>query len=220
MANENSNINKKAYITILKTKHNSKEITFPLQFNVSEYTEEIVNDFKEKILKSNKGKRLQFNYSAKSDFTIELFFDSTDEGTDVRDKLKPLDLLASMNKESHAPAPCMFVWGEFNFRGVVGKISKKYTYFYHNGIPARVRVNLTLKPYETIKENKAKTKKQSSDLTKQRITKSGDNIWLLADREYEDPRCWRDIAKANDIDDPRSVEMGRNLTLPPRREDG
>jgi len=219
MANENTN-DKKAYITILKTKHNAEEITFPLQFNVSEYTEEIINDYKEKISNGKKGKILQFKHSAKSDFTIELFFDSTDEGTDVREKLKPLDLLVAINKEQHAPPPCRFVWGEFNFRGVVSKISKKFTYFYHNGIPARVRVSLTLKSYETLKEKKAKNKKHSSDLTKQRVTKSGDNIWLLADREYEDPRCWRDIAKANDIDDPRYIEMGRALTLPPRIEDG
>jgi nucleoid-associated protein YgaU len=110
--------------------------------------------------------------------------------------------------------------GDFKMIAVVSKLSKKFTYFYHNGTPARARVSLILKPYKTTKQIVAETKKQSSDLTKQRITKSGDNIWLLADREYEDPRCWRDIAKANDIDDPRSVEMGRNLTLAPRREDG
>ena len=211
--------NSKAYIKILKSKYNKEEKKFPLQFNVAEYDVETINNYKAKVLKNTKGKELQFNNSEQSDFTIKLFFDSTDEGTDVRDKLKPLEIIASMDKENHAPAPCIFVWGSFNFRGVVGKISKKFTYFYHNGIPARVHVTLTLKPYETLKEIEAKTKKHSADLTKQRIIKSGDDIWLLADREYDDPRCWRDIAKANDIDDPRHIKMGKALKLPPRKKD-
>ncbi len=210
----------KAYIQILKSKHNKEEKKFPLQFNIAEYNEETVNKYNEKILKNTKGKELQFDSSEVSDLNISLFFDSTDEGTDVRDKLKPLDVIASMDKDNHAPAPCRFVWGDFNFRGVVGKISKKFTYFYHSGIPARVHVSLLLKPYETLKERKAKIKKYSADLTKQRVAKGGDNIWLMADREYDDPRFWRDIAKANNIDDPRSIEMGRKLTLPPRRKDG
>lgn len=216
MNNENDN---KAYIKILKSKYNKEEIVFPLQFNVAEYNEETINNYKEKALKNTKGKELQFNNSSQSDFSISLLFDSTDEGTDVRDKLKPLDIIVSMDKDNHAPAPCMFVWGKFNFRGVVGRLSKKFTYFYHSGIPARVHVDLTLKPYETPKEREAKTKKHSADLTKQRMAKSGDNIWLMADREYDDPRFWRDIAKANNIDDPRYIEMGRKLTLPPRRKD-
>ena len=210
----------KAYIQILKSKYNKEEKKFPLQFNIAEYNEEIINKYNEKILKNTKGKELQFDSSSQSDLTLDLFFDSTDEGTDVREKLKPLDIIASMDKENHAPAPCIFVWGNFNFRGVVGKISKKFTYFYQDGVPARVRVSLILKPYETLKEIVAKTKKSSADLTKQRVAKSGDNIWLMADREYDDPRFWRDIAKANNIDDPRSIEMGRKLTLPPRRKDG
>ncbi len=217
MNNENDN---KAYIKILKSKYNKEEKIFPLQFNVAEYNEGTINNYQEKLLKNSKGKELQFNNSSQNDFSISLFFDSTDEGTDVRDKLKPLDIIASMDKENHAPAPCMFVWGEFNFRGVVGRISKKFTYFYHSGIPARVHVDLTLKPYETLKERESKIKKYSADLTKTRVTKSGDNIWLLADREYEDPRCWRDIAKANDIDDPRNIQMGESLTLPPRKKNG
>ena len=212
--------NNKAYIKILKSKYNKEEKIFPLQFNIAEYNEEMSNNYKEKVLKNTKGKELQFNNLEQGDFTIQLFFDSTDEGTDVRDKLKPLDLIASMDKENHAPAPCIFVWSNFNFRGVVGKISKKFTYFYHNGIPARVHVSLTLKPYETPKEIEAKTKKHSADLTKQRVTKSGDNLWLMADREYDDPRSWREIAKANDIDDPRHIKMGRTLILSPRRKDG
>jgi nucleoid-associated protein YgaU len=38
---------------------------------------------------------------------------------------------------------------------------------------------------------------------------------LLAAREYGQPRYWRLIATENDIDDPRRIEPGRVLVLPP-----
>jgi nucleoid-associated protein YgaU len=37
----------------------------------------------------------------------------------------------------------------------------------------------------------------------------------MAAREYGEPRFWRVIARANDIDDPRRIQPGRVLVLPP-----
>jgi nucleoid-associated protein YgaU len=37
----------------------------------------------------------------------------------------------------------------------------------------------------------------------------------MAHKEYSDPGQWRVIAEANDIDNPRLVEPGTELTLPP-----
>jgi nucleoid-associated protein YgaU len=37
----------------------------------------------------------------------------------------------------------------------------------------------------------------------------------MSAREYADPRLWREIANANDIDDPMDVKPGTVLKLPP-----
>ena len=214
MNNENSN---KAYIKILKGSH--KDEVIPLQFNPTEYSLEKTNTFQEKKLKHKKEKKLQFKQSQQSDITLELLFDGTDEGKDVRELLEPLTHIVDIDKEIHAPPLCMFVWGGLSVNAVVSKLSKKFTYFYQDGIPARVRVSMILKPFKTTEEIEKETKLQSADLTKVRRSKEGDNIWLMAYREYEDAKQWRAIANANEIDDPRVLENGRELILPPRKED-
>ena len=42
-----------------------------------------------------------------------------------------------------------------------------------------------------------------------------DSIWLMAAREYGAPKYWRLIARENRIDDPRAIEPGVVLVLPP-----
>jgi hypothetical protein len=107
--NENQNSEKKAYIKILKGSKKGEEIYF--QFNPSEYTLERTNTFKEKKLINLKDMKAQFKNGQQSDVNFELLFDSTDEGTDVRDKLNPLDSVTKIDKKLHAPPPCMFIWG-------------------------------------------------------------------------------------------------------------
>ena len=42
----------------------------------------------------------------------------------------------------------------------------------------------------------------------------GDTLSSVAGALYQDPAAWRDIARANQIDDPRSLEPGRELAIP------
>jgi nucleoid-associated protein YgaU len=49
---------------------------------------------------------------------------------------------------------------------------------------------------------------------------TGDTLALLAWREYGDPAAWRDIARANGIDDPMRLAPGTELLLPAAEELG
>jgi nucleoid-associated protein YgaU len=42
-----------------------------------------------------------------------------------------------------------------------------------------------------------------------------DQLWRIAAREYDDANEWVRIAAANDLDDPRDIEPGDWLLLPP-----
>jgi nucleoid-associated protein YgaU len=37
---------------------------------------------------------------------------------------------------------------------------------------------------------------------------------MIADEEYEEPGLWREIAKANGINNPRNLEYGRTIIIP------
>jgi nucleoid-associated protein YgaU len=43
---------------------------------------------------------------------------------------------------------------------------------------------------------------------------SGDTLQSVAFKAYGDPALWREIARANDIDDPMRVRPGQRLLVP------
>ncbi|WP_456401950.1 CIS tube protein [Hydrogenimonas sp.] len=190
----------------------------PLQFNPSNYTVEESNEFGEKKLMGLKGVIHQFTGSKHADLTLELLFDATDDGEDVRKRIEPLLRLGAIDRELHAPPPCRFVWGPFGFDGIVSQIKREFTYFYHDGTPGRVKLTVTLKPYRPPEEVKAALDLHSSDISKERVLAEGDSIFLMAAREYNAPGEWRRIAEANGIDDPLALLPGTRLLLPPGEE--
>jgi nucleoid-associated protein YgaU len=54
----------------------------------------------------------------------------------------------------------------------------------------------------------------SADRTKRRVLKQGDTLQSLATQEYDDPRQWRAIAQANNIDNPLTISVGQGLIIP------
>lgn len=46
--------------------------------------------------------------------------------------------------------------------------------------------------------------------------KQGDTLWDLADKHLGDGKKWKEIAKANNITDPRTLQIGANITIPPK----
>ena len=202
----------KAKFTVLKGTNQDKEIV--LQYNPSQYSVEDNNEFSEKKLMGLKGVIHQFTGTKKSDLSLELMFDSTSLGKDVRELIKPLDTILKIDSELHAPPPCNFSWGSFSFNGIVSNLRKDFTYFYHNGIPARVKVSLTLKPYDDVKQTLAELDLHSSDISKERTFNEDDSIFLMSHREYNQTSSWRFIAEANDIDNPLLIPIGKKLLLP------
>ena len=98
---------------------------------------------------------------------------------------------------------------------MVEKITQKLTMFRSDGTPVRATLSVTFKQHKTIAEQLDDPRRNSADKTKRRVFEAHDSIWLLAAREYGQVRYWRLIAEQNDIDDPRRIEPGRVLVLPP-----
>mgnify|MGYP001287868466 FL=1 len=56
--------------------------------------------------------------------------------------------------------------------------------------------------------------KEKGTEAKQYTIKEGDTLWDLADKNYGDGSRWQEIAKANDISDPRTLQIGANILIP------
>jgi nucleoid-associated protein YgaU len=138
-------------------------------------------------------------------------------GSDVSQETGKIARLLDVDPELHAPPTVQFVWGDVHFRAVIERMTQRFTMFREDGIPVRATVNVTFKEYKTIEEQLNEKPNHSSDWTKLRVIGEGDRLCLIAAIEYGDPAVWREIAEANDIDNPRLLRVGDEIALPPVR---
>jgi len=207
---------KKAIIHILDARGEMKG-EVPVLFYPSEYSMEKSNEFASINIPGLESPMLQFSRGNLETLTMDLFFDSYEMDKDVRDYTNKITDLLKIDPEIHAPPVLKFVWGAMNFTCVLSRVSKKFTMFRSDGIPVRATLSVTFSEYKT--EISAREKPlQSSDRTKTYTIKQGDSLWAIAAKEYGDPALWRPIADENRIENPRLLEIGRDVTIPPLEE--
>jgi len=207
---------KKAIIHVLDARGKIKD-EVPVRFYPSEYTMEKSNEFANINISGLESPMLQFSRGNLETLTMDLFFDSYEENKDVRDYTNKITDLLKIDPDIHAPPILRFVWGNLNFTCVLSRVSKKFTMFRSDGIPVRATLSVTFNEYRTEMSSREKPLK-SSDRTKTYFIKEGDSLWAIAARKYGDPAFWRLIADKNRIGNPRLLEIGREITIPPLEE--
>ena len=157
------------------------------------------------------------------ELSFDLLFDTSMEKTllgqpvSVKQKyVLGFQKILDKNSDEHAVAVCEIVWGRtLDFTGMLRNMNVNYTMFSKEGIPLRVRLGLTFEKKISLQAQEEEVSEESSDRTKQRTLHTSDHLWTLAAREYEDPGKWRHIADVNGIDNPRILETGKDLIIPP-----
>ena len=88
---------------------------------------------------------------ASAKLNLELLFDTTDSGDDVRNKtnkveqmLRPSSASGGQQGPQHAPPMVTFEWGAFKFVGVVDSFRQTMDFFSSNGVPLRASVTLSM----------------------------------------------------------------------------
>lgn len=82
-----------------------------------------------------------------SQLTVELLFDTTHTGTDVRDKTLKIVALSQPGNNGNAPAPgkaVSFRWGSFIFNGPITQVGETIDLFGVDGIPLRATLSLSI----------------------------------------------------------------------------
>lgn len=183
-------------------------------FNPNEYALQSGNRYSWQMIPGLSSPIAQFISGEATTLSMDLFFDSYEQGIDVRQYTSKITGLLDVDKDLHTPPVCRFVWGSLDFKGLVEKVSQRFTMFLDTGIPVRATLKVSFKAYQSMKEQFQHIPRQSADRTKQKTVKQGDQLWMMANEEYEDPGLWREIAQANQIDNPRFLEPGRKLIIP------
>jgi nucleoid-associated protein YgaU len=213
----------KATITVLDGADKGKVI--PVLFNPSEYSLERSNAYKATPVPGLGAPLLQFVNGEADHLSMELFLDDfTDpkgpsngkqSTAPVATRLKELSRLLEIDRDLHAPPPVRFNWGPMEFQAVIEKLGRKVTKFQPDGTPARATLSVSFKEYRTLRQQLEDPRRESADKTKRRVVVGRDALWMIAAREYDDAREWVRIAEANDLDDPREIQPGDWLEIPP-----
>jgi len=147
--------------------------------------------------------------------TAEVLVDTSDTVEDVRVRyVNKLRGLMRLNRELHAPPIVRFTWDTEIFRGVLESLNVTYVLFTPEGIPLRAKLSIALKEYRPVKVQVKDNPTHSSDFEKTYVVQRGDTLTGIAFAIYRDSSVWRDIARNNQIQDPRTLEPGRVLQLP------
>ncbi len=184
-------------------------------FNPSEYSLETANNFNDTKTPGLDKPITQFLNGLAGRLTMELYFDTYTDGggSDVTRKTDEIGKLLGI--EEHAPPEVEFRWGRMAFCGVVEKLTQRFTMFLPDGVPVRAKLSVTFKGVKALSEQLKDPRRNSSDKTKRRTLTADSSIWLIAAKEYGDPRCWRLIARQNRVDDPGAIRPGTALVVPP-----
>lgn len=177
---------------------------------------------------------LQFVRGDAETLDLELFFDSTDNGTgreadSVVEQVDGFYRLVKIEGDLHTPPLVRITWGN-DFPGIVHDQSsrpvpvfdcivtsctRRFTLFNPDGKPLRAVVTLALREYRTLEEQLASINLQSADHTRVHVVREGEDLPLIAFHAYRDPARWRLIADSNGLSDVRTLEPGTRLELPP-----
>lgn len=184
-------------------------------FNPKEYVIEKKTPWAEQNVFGMDSPPVQFTIGERKRLSMELFFDTSEEKSDVRSYTGKMEELMVVNAQEHRPPLLRFSWGTLSFDCVLEDMVQRYTLFANDGTPLRAILKVVFKEYATAATQLSNTRRESADHTKRLIVREGETLASVSAREYNDPGKWRVIADANNIDDPENIASGTIVELPP-----
>ena len=158
---------------------------------------------------------LQFTAQNLRQITLDLFVDTYEQKTDVRDITQSIAQLLLIDPSLKRPPLLQLVWGGVNTVGglpaqsVLVSLQQQFILFNRQGVPVRAKLSTTFKEVTQLAPNALLVPDQRY------LTQPGDTLSGIAARFRRDDRLWRDIARRNGIDNPRLVPTGRRFAIPP-----
>lgn len=106
-------------------------------------------------------------------------------------------------------------WGKLLFKCCLTKMNITYKLFRPDGTPLRATARCFFEEYRETELRLKEENKNSPDLTHLRTVKEGDTLPLMAYRVYGDSKYYLQVAKVNEIENFRNLEVGQQVFFPP-----
>jgi hypothetical protein len=134
--------------------------------------------------------------------------------SDVRELTGKITGLMAIQPQTHVPPVLLFTWAKLAFTCVLARASQRFVMFLPDGTPVRARLNVTFNEYRNTDLEPKETKRETSDFSKRYVVSEAETLSSIAAREYGDPRLWRVIAIANQLQRARGLPVGLKLLVP------
>jgi hypothetical protein len=197
----------------LKSLDGSPQIDVRLQFNPASLQYSIQNTLKEE---GQGAKKKQHVSQTSAKLTMDLVFDTTDTGIDVRETTEKVGKLLQPVGKSKAPQTVEFSWGSYSFKGLIEQFKETLDFFSPEGVPLRSSINLTLSSQELTFSSKFNPRATVDDDLKpepvtvpQRAGGAAPSPASLAN-QLGAPRSARAIAAANGV---ASLRFGAGASI-------
>ena len=171
------------------------------------------------------GSARQFIGSGVTKLTVELLFDTTQSGSDVRWWTAKIGYFIRAEQprgargNTRTPPGVSFEWGTFKLAGVVDSLQETLDYFAEDGTPLRATVSLGITRQDIVFPTDAAGRPEDSGRGRPgtaplNTVRSGDSLPQAAGREGRSSD-WKAIAAANNVDNPLRLQAGSLLNLNP-----
>ena len=152
--------------------------------------------------------------------SMDLFFDTyepfdslhPDKRLDVRLFAGQIVRLLDQNPRTKAPPVLLFSLGQIQFQCVLTEVGQRFTMFWSDGTPVRATLSVRFQEYTRV-DFETRAGFFAGPPTMHTITAS-DTLSRLATDYLGDAALWRQIAEANQIDDPLNIPAGMALVIP------
>ena len=167
----------------------------------------------------------QFVGAGTTKLSLQLWFDVTQpssdgkpQETDVRKLTQKVAYFITPIEEGKkfVPPAVRFVWGSFQFDGLMESLEESLEYFSSDGRPLRASMTLNLSQQKitkfTFRDTAGPGQQQTPGTRPLAQASSGDSVQNMADSNGKGGD-WQGIAAANGIENPRLLQPGQLLDL-------
>lgn len=197
----------------------------PCSFNPEQLHVKVSTVWKGDELPGQGTPTLRFGGGGSGLLDVELFFDSTRDGTSVTEHTDKLVRLLQIDSSlsghddglrNGRPPWVRFHWGRFHsFRAVITDLDVTYVLFSAAGEPLRARARLAMKQFAEEQDWPRQNPTSGTPKpSRSHQVQPGETLDRVAAKHYGDATAWRHIARANDIRDPFEIRPGRHLDVP------
>jgi len=196
-----------------KIRGGSTQDKFDVHFNPSTLLYTITNNMKH-TGSGNSAK--QYVDKSTGKLTMDLIFDTTNSGEDVRLHSVRVAKLMEPKESDKTPPIVEFAWGLYTFSGMMQTYKETIDFFSADGVPLRASVNLTLDSQDKVFEGGSKKRKantgRANTLRNSLLTppppKSGGRGITQTATKAGNPAAARLIAAQNGVENMRFPDAG------------